>query len=141
MPKFRSMRTDTPAVATHLLVDPQRYLTPIGSFLRRTSLDELPQLFNVLRGDMSIVGPRPHALAHDDEWGQKVAEYLKRHQVKPGITGLAQVRGFRGLADTPVSIENRIRNDLEYISNWSLGLDLKIIARTLWAITSGRNAH
>lgn len=139
--KFRTMtvQENGESVPQAQVDDPR--VTRVGKFLRRTSLDELPQLFNVLRGEMSIVGPRPHAIAHDDEWGRMMAEYLKRHQVKPGITGLAQVRGFRGIAETRVSIENRVRNDLEYIANWSLWLDLKIIARTLWAVTTGRNAH
>jgi Undecaprenyl-phosphate glucose phosphotransferase len=123
--------------ATHN--DPR--VTGVGWWLRRTSLDELPQLINVLKGEMSIVGPRPHALAHDEAWENMLENYTNRHQVKPGITGLAQVRGLRGLANDENTIQERVRNDLEYIARWSLWLDLKIILRTVFAILTGRNAH
>ena len=138
--KFRTMsvQEDGPNVRQATENDPR--VTRVGKFLRRTSLDELPQLFNVLRGEMSLVGPRPHALAHDDAWDHALREYAKRGQVKPGITGLAQIRGFRGIAKDD-AIKDRVRNDLEYIEHWSLGLDLTIIYRTIGAVLVGRNAH
>jgi Undecaprenyl-phosphate glucose phosphotransferase len=105
-------------------------VTRIGRFLRRTSLDELPQLFNVLRGEMSIVGPRPHAVAHDIEYGELIAEYALRRHVKPGLTGLAQAHGLRGETRTPKHMEMRVQKDLWYISNWSFWLDIKIVIQT-----------
>jgi len=139
--KFRTMAVmeDGPDVRQATENDPR--ITRVGWWLRRTSLDELPQLINVLRGEMSIVGPRPHAIAHDEAWEQLMSHYINRHQVKPGITGLAQVRGFRGHVDGQSSIEQRVRNDLEYIAKWSFWLDMKIIARTVLAVLTGRNAH
>ncbi|MEZ5842518.1 MAG: undecaprenyl-phosphate glucose phosphotransferase [Hyphomicrobiaceae bacterium] len=116
-------------------------VTRVGWLLRRSSLDELPQLWNVMRGEMSLVGPRPHALVHDDQWGEMLERYANRHQVKPGLTGLAQVRGWRGEADSIDKIEHRVAGDLEYIANWSLWLDLSILARTVWVVLSARNAH
>ena len=104
-------------------------VTPFGAFLRRTSLDELPQFFNVLQGTMSIVGPRPHAVTHNEEYRQMIKAYMVRHKVKPGITGWAQVNGQRGETDTVEKMRTRVEYDLEYLRNWSLGLDLKIIAR------------
>ena len=109
-------------------------LTCIGAFLRRTSLDELPQFFNVLQGHMSIVGPRPHALEHNEHYKERVESYMKRHKVKPGITGWAQVNGFRGETDTLEKMERRVECDLWYINNWSLWLDLRII---FWTISKG----
>lgn len=106
-------------------------VTRIGRFLRNTSLDELPQFFNVLRGDMSIVGPRPHAIDHNRQYIMSVADLMRRHHVKPGITGLAQISGARGQTPDTQSMRNRIRYDLEYIHTWSLWLDLKIIAMTV----------
>jgi putative colanic acid biosynthesis UDP-glucose lipid carrier transferase len=105
-------------------------ITPIGAFLRRTSLDELPQFFNVLQGRMSIVGPRPHALAHNEYYKDLVESYMQRHQVKPGITGWAQVNGLRGETDTLEKMKARVEHDLWYIDNWALWLDLKIIFLT-----------
>lgn len=105
-------------------------VTRIGKWLRRTSIDELPQLFNVLRGDMSLVGPRPHAVAHNDEYQKVVANYAFRHHVKPGITGWAQVCGFRGETQTLELMEQRVEHDLWYINHWSPWLDLRILART-----------
>lgn len=116
-------------------------VTRVGKFLRRTSLDELPQLFNVLRGEMSLVGPRPHALIHDEQFGEMLTTYAHRHQVKPGMTGLAQVNGHRGKMSSAKNVEDRIDADLTYIKNWSLGLDLKILCRTVWAVIRGTNAH
>ncbi len=116
-------------------------ITRVGAILRRTSLDELPQLLNVLRGEMSLVGPRPHAIAHDTKWSEMITAYGIRHQVKPGITGLAQVRGCRGRIDGTEDLAARVDQDVAYIRNWSLGLDLKILARTIGAALSGRNAY
>ncbi|MCX7148277.1 MAG: undecaprenyl-phosphate glucose phosphotransferase [Rhodocyclales bacterium] len=130
--KFRSMMMHAePAggVTQARRNDPR--VTPFGSFLRRTSLDELPQFFNVLAGDMSIVGPRPHAVEHNEQYKVLVSSYMARHKIKPGITGWAQVNGFRGETDTLEKMQKRVQHDLHYIENWSLWLDLKIIALTL----------
>ncbi len=116
-------------------------VTEVGGVLRRFSLDELPQLWNVIRGEMSLVGPRPHAIVHDEVYSEIIEQYANRHQVKPGITGLAQVSGFRGETSTPDKMESRVNLDVEYIENWSFWLDLQIIARTLWVVASGKNAH
>ena len=116
-------------------------VTRIGKWLRRTSIDELPQLLNVLQGSMSIVGPRPHAVAHDDEFGELVGNYAFRQHVKPGITGWAQVHGLRGEARTIADIEERIRSDLWYIDNWSLALDFRIILLTVVEVLRGKNAY
>lgn len=130
--KFRSMRHDPDAPLRQVCADDPR-ITRIGRFLRRTSLDELPQLFNVLRGDMSLVGPRPHAIgmkAAERELDDIVAEYAHRHRVKPGITGWAQVNGSRGPLETPACVRRRVRYDLEYVAKSSLWFDLKILMRT-----------
>ena len=116
-------------------------VTPLGAFLRRTSLDELPQFFNVVRGSMSIVGPRPHAVAHNEEYRHLIHGYMLRHKIKPGITGWAQVNGWRGETDTLEKMEKRIEFDLAYMRNWSLWLDLKIIWLTIWKGFSGKNAY
>jgi putative colanic acid biosynthesis UDP-glucose lipid carrier transferase len=116
-------------------------VTRLGRLLRRTSLDELPQLFNVIAGDMSLVGPRPHAILHDEQYGRELEEYANRHQVKPGITGLAQVQGLRGETSQPEKMKARVAADIAYIKSWSLGRDLAILAQTLWVVVSGRNAH
>ncbi|MCB1505646.1 MAG: undecaprenyl-phosphate glucose phosphotransferase [Hyphomicrobiaceae bacterium] len=116
-------------------------VTRIGRFLRRTSIDELPQLWNVLKGEMSIVGPRPHALIHDEQFGTMLEEYANRHQVKPGITGLAQVKGLRGETRTVEQIKDRVEQDVAYVKSWSLWLDLQIIAKTLIIVSTGKNAH
>lgn len=115
--------------------------TRVGAWLRRTSIDELPQLFNVLQGNMSLIGPRPHALAHDDEFTSVVAKYAYRHHVKPGITGWAQINGFRGQTTTVGDIEKRIELDLWYIDNWSLTLDFKIAVMTAIRVVQGENAY
>jgi putative colanic acid biosynthesis UDP-glucose lipid carrier transferase len=115
-------------------------VTPVGRFLRRTSLDELPQLINVVRGEMSLVGPRPHALAHNDAYAAMIDDYLARHRVKPGITGWAQVNGCRGETATLEEMERRIRFDLEYVERWSLLFDLLILARTVHRLLDHRNA-
>ena len=106
-------------------------VTRIGRWLRRTNIDELPQLFNVLYGDMSLIGPRPHAAAHNSEYEKLIANYAFRYHVKPGITGWAQVNGFRGETPSPDVMEKRVDLDLWYISNWTFWLDIKILFRTL----------
>ena len=116
-------------------------VTPIGRLLRRTSLDELPQFFNVLLGQMSIVGPRPHAVAHNERFASLIDGYLSRHRVKPGITGWAQIHGLRGEAETLARMQERVRYDLHYIENWSLLLDLRIILRTMLVGFSHPNAY
>jgi Undecaprenyl-phosphate glucose phosphotransferase len=139
--KFRTMRTlDDGAVVPQATRDDPR-LTRIGRWLRRWNIDEIPQLFNVLIGDMSLVGPRPHALSHDREYEQRISLYARRHNVKPGITGWAQINGFRGAIDTEEKIHKRVEYDLFYIDNWSLWLDLQIIVRTALSPTAYRNAY
>lgn len=140
MLKFRTMTVteDDESVRQAVACDPR--CTRIGRLLRRTSLDELPQLINVLQGHMSLVGPRPHALVHDEEFSRALEIYPNRHQMRPGMTGLAQVTGLRGSTTAPGSIEARVEADLTYIANWSLPLDLKILAGTLRAVASGHNA-
>jgi len=113
----------------------------MGRWLRRWNIDEIPQLFNVLAGDMSLVGPRPHAPAHDREYEHRISLYARRHNVKPGITGWAQINGFRGETDTEEKMRMRVECDLFYIDNWSFWLDLKIIARTVLSFTAYRNAY
>jgi len=116
-------------------------ITKLGSFLRSTSLDELPQFYNVLQGRMSIVGPRPHALAHNEEYKDQVDQYMLRHMVKPGITGWAQINGLRGETDTLVKMKKRVEYDLYYIENWSLWFDLKIIFLTIFKGFINKNAY
>ncbi|WP_422126848.1 undecaprenyl-phosphate glucose phosphotransferase [Thioalkalivibrio sulfidiphilus] len=116
-------------------------VTRFGAFLRRSSLDELPQFFNVLQGRMSIVGPRPHALAHNDYYKEQIDSYMQRHKVKPGITGWAQVNGYRGETDTLEKMEKRVKYDLYYIENWSLWFDLKIIFLTVFKGFVNKNAY
>ncbi|WP_425479388.1 undecaprenyl-phosphate glucose phosphotransferase [Lysobacter enzymogenes] len=143
--KFRSMHhdlRDENAAKQTLRDDPR--VTRVGRFIRKTSLDELPQLFNVLAGSMSLVGPRPHATATKAGnvlFEDAVLEYVSRHRVKPGITGLAQVNGYRGETDTIEKIQRRVEYDLEYIENWSLWLDLSILLRTLPAVLSAKSAY
>jgi Undecaprenyl-phosphate glucose phosphotransferase len=138
--KFRTMTTaeDGAEVRQAQRNDPR--VTRVGRFLRRYNLDELPQLLNVLSGDMSLVGPRPHALVHDDEFEEKIALYARRHNVKPGITGWAQVNGLRGPTETDDKMRRRVDHDLWYIDNWSLGLDVLIVLRTLFSASAYRNA-
>jgi putative colanic acid biosynthesis UDP-glucose lipid carrier transferase len=117
-------------------------VTPLGRFMRRTSIDELPQFFNVLQGRMSVVGPRPHAVAHNETYRKLIKGYMIRHKVKPGITGWAQVNGARGETDTIDKMRRRIDFDLEYLRNWSLRLDLLIVWKTVWqAVRGDRNAY
>ena len=116
-------------------------VTRLGKWLRRTSIDELPQLLNVLQGNMSIVGPRPHAMAHDDQFDKLVAKYAFRQHVKPGLTGWAQVNGHRGQMSTVTDVEQRINFDLWYIDNWNFALDFKIMLATLVEVMRGENAY
>ena len=115
-------------------------ITRVGAFLRRTNLDELPQLLNVLTGSMSLVGPRPHAMAHDRAFEHRIALYARRHNVRPGITGWAQVNGLRGDTSTDEKMRSRIEHDLYYIDNWSLALDLRILVMTVLSRKAYRNA-
>ncbi|HEY2926365.1 undecaprenyl-phosphate glucose phosphotransferase [Piscinibacter sp.] len=139
--KFRSMTTQDngPVVRQATKHDPRT--TRFGAFIRRTSLDELPQFINVLQGHMSIVGPRPHAVAHNQEYRRIIKAYMVRHKVKPGITGWAQVNGHRGETDTIEKMQARVECDLEYLRNWSLGLDLQIIVRTIRLVLFDRHAY
>jgi len=142
--KFRSMYSELcdPA-AEKLVTRNDSRVTPFGAFLRRTSLDELPQLFNVLRGELSLVGPRPHAVkgkAAGLVYEQVVEGYFARHRVKPGITGWAQINGWRGETDTIEKIEQRVACDLYYIENWSVWLDIRILLLTPFAVLFGKNA-
>ena len=133
--KFRSMQINQTTEKEASKNDPR--VTKIGRFLRKTSLDEMPQFFNVLMGDMSVVGPRPHLWSQNKAYGNKVKKYMVRHYVKPGITGLAQVKGFRGEIETDEDMINRIKFDVFYIENWSFVLDIKIIIQTVLNIFKG----
>jgi putative colanic acid biosysnthesis UDP-glucose lipid carrier transferase len=141
MLKFRSMTTtdDGDIIKQATSNDPR--VTSVGRYLRKYSLDELPQFINVIKGEMSIVGPRPHAVAHNEEYRRLIPGYMLRHKVKPGITGLAQVRGYRGETETSDKMEARVQNDLEYIQIWSLGLDLKIILLTVFEGFTGKDVY
>ena len=140
--KFRTMKhhAEPPGTITQARHGDSR-VTPFGAFLRRTSLDELPQFFNVLKGDMSIVGPRPHAVEHDEFYQRQIDAYMLRHHVKPGITGWAQINGWRGETGEIEKMEMRIKHDLYYINNWSLWFDLRIIFMTVFMMITGKNAH
>lgn len=139
--KFRSMTVaeDTGEVVQAVRGD--KRITPFGAFLRKTSFDELPQLFNVLQGRMSIVGPRPHAVAHNELYRKLIKGYMLRHKVKPGITGWAQINGFRGETETLDKMKLRIECDIDYLRNWSLYLDLSIILRTVLLMFRDPNAY
>jgi len=143
--KFRSMYTDmSDASASKLVTKDDLRVTPVGRFLRRTSLDELPQFLNVIKGQMSLVGPRPHATeakADADLYQTVVDRYFARHRMKPGVTGWAQINGWRGETDTHEKIQRRVEADLYYIGNWSLLFDLYIIAATPIALLSGESAY
>ncbi|MGH6852188.1 MAG: exopolysaccharide biosynthesis polyprenyl glycosylphosphotransferase [Methylocella sp.] len=136
--KFRTMSVleDGPAIAQACRDDPRATL--VGKFLRRSSIDELPQLLNVLKGEMSLVGPRPHAVAHDKEYAAHIACYGLRHKVKPGITGWAQVNGSRGETPSIEKMTERVKMDLWYINNWSLGFDINILVRTCFEVLRDR---
>jgi putative colanic acid biosynthesis UDP-glucose lipid carrier transferase len=139
--KFRSMRVmeDGANVKQATKDDPR--VTPFGKFLRRSSVDELPQFLQVLTGEMSIVGPRPHAVAHNELYRSKIQGYMLRHKVKPGITGWAQVNGWRGETDTDEKMQKRVEHDLEYIRNWNLLLDIRIIWLTIFGSKTNQNAY
>jgi exopolysaccharide biosynthesis polyprenyl glycosylphosphotransferase len=138
--KFRTMLVmEDGAVVTQAIRNDMR-VTRVGRWLRCASIDELPQLFNVLRGDMSFVGPRPHALAHDNEYKNLITNYACRHRVKPGITGWAQANGFRGETAELTLMQRRVELDLWYIANWSLVLDFWILIRTCFELLRARNA-
>jgi putative colanic acid biosynthesis UDP-glucose lipid carrier transferase len=139
--KFRTMRVceEGDRVVQATKNDPR--VTPIGALLRKSSLDELPQLFNVLDGSMSLVGPRPHASTHNEAYRRLIRGYMLRHKVKPGITGLAQVNGWRGETDTLYKMQKRVEYDHQYIRDWSPWLDLKILARTVVTVLTHKNAY
>lgn len=139
--KFRSMSVCENGSEIKQATKNDSRVTPFGAFLRRTSLDELPQFLNVLRGQMSVVGPRPHAVAHNEQYRKRIQGYMLRHKVKPGITGQAQVNGCRGETDTLEKMEARINHDLEYIKKWSLWLDIKIVFMTIFKGFSGHQAY
>ncbi|WGL15239.1 undecaprenyl-phosphate glucose phosphotransferase [Microbulbifer bruguierae] len=139
--KFRSMTVMDDGDKVVQAKDGDQRVTVLGNILRRTSLDELPQFFNVLQGTMSIVGPRPHAVAHNEEYRSLVNGYMLRHKVKPGITGLAQIKGFRGATDTLDKMSRRVEYDLEYIRRWSILLDLRIVFLTICRGFYHKNAY
>lgn len=139
--KFRSMRVMENGKTITQATRGDERITPFGAFLRRTSLDELPQFINVLRGEMSIVGPRPHAIAHNEQYRKLISGYMLRHKVKPGITGWAQINGWRGETDTLDKMEKRVEYDLDYIRHWSLWLDLKIVFLTVFKGFINKNAY
>jgi lipopolysaccharide/colanic/teichoic acid biosynthesis glycosyltransferase len=138
--KFRTMTSvdDGDVVVQATLGDAR--VTRVGRWQRRWSIDELPQLLNVIKGDMSLVGPRPHALSHNREYEQRISLYARRHNVKPGITGWAQVNGLRGETDTDEKMLKRVEHDLYYIDNWSLWFDVKILILTALSQRARRNA-
>lgn len=139
--KFRSMRVMENAAKVTQATKGDPRITPVGGFLRRTSLDELPQFINVLKGEMSVVGPRPHAVVHNEEYRKKVDYYMLRHKVKPGITGWAQINGWRGETDTLEKMEKRIEYDLQYIRNWSIMWDIEIVFYTVFKGFINKNAY
>jgi len=139
--KFRSMTVCEDGAEISQARQGDARVTPFGAFLRRTSMDELPQFINVLQGRMSVVGPRPHAVAHNETYRRLVKGYMVRHKVKPGITGWAQVSGCRGETDTVDKMVRRIEYDLDYLRNWSLALDLKIILGTIRLVIKDSHAY
>jgi putative colanic acid biosysnthesis UDP-glucose lipid carrier transferase len=139
--KFRSMRVTEDGDTVQQATKNDKRITPVGSFLRKSSLDELPQFINVLQGRMSLVGPRPHAVAHNELYRKLISGYMLRHKVKPGITGWAQINGYRGETDTLEKMQQRINYDLEYLRNWSLSLDLQILVKTALVFLRDQNAY
>lgn len=129
--KFRSMKYNNPSESRQATQHDSR-VTPFGKFLRKSSIDELPQFINVLKGDMSVVGPRPHMMQHTEKYGELINKYMVRHFVKPGVTGWAQVTGFRGETKTIDEMEGRIKQDIWYIEHWSFALDIYIILLTVY---------
>jgi putative colanic acid biosynthesis UDP-glucose lipid carrier transferase len=139
--KFRSMTVaEDGDVVTQATRNDSR-VTKFGAFLRKSSLDELPQFINVLQGRMSVVGPRPHAIAHNELYRKLIRGYMIRHKVRPGITGLAQVNGLRGETDTVEKMKARVEYDIEYLRNWSLMLDLQIVLKTFLVVLGKQNAY
>lgn len=139
--KFRSMTVNQDNENIPQATRADARVTKVGAFIRRYSIDELPQLFNVLNGTMSLVGPRPHAVAHNEYYRDKVHGYMARHKIRPGITGWAQVNGCRGETDVIEKMQRRLRYDLEYIQNWSIALDLRILLKTLATVIFDKNAY
>lgn len=139
--KFRTMKVHAEAGTVTQATRSDPRITPLGAFLRRTSLDELPQFINVLKGEMSVVGPRPHAIAHNEMYKDLLEMYMLRHRVKPGITGWAQIHGFRGETDTVDKMAQRVQFDLHYIQNWSMWMDMRIILWTAFRGWTGSNAY
>jgi putative colanic acid biosynthesis UDP-glucose lipid carrier transferase len=139
--KFRTMYTSEDGALVRQAYHGDQRVTRLGSFLRTNSLDELPQLLNVLSGQLSLVGPRPHAVAHNEQYRRLVHGYMLRHKIKPGITGWAQVNGWRGETDTTEKMQKRVDHDLAYLQNWSLWLDMKILVLTIGAVFSRKNAY
>jgi putative colanic acid biosynthesis UDP-glucose lipid carrier transferase len=139
--KFRTMTVTEDGDTVRQATKNDSRVTPLGAFLRRTSLDELPQFINVLQGRMSVVGPRPHAVAHNEMYRKLIKSYMVRHKVRPGITGWAQVNGLRGETDSLEKMKARIEYDLDYLRQWSLRLDLAIIWRTLFVVLKRQNAY
>ncbi|MCA9582889.1 MAG: exopolysaccharide biosynthesis polyprenyl glycosylphosphotransferase, partial [Myxococcales bacterium] len=139
--KFRSMTVMEDGGDVKQATKNDARITPFGSFLRRSSLDELPQLIHVVTGKMSLVGPRPHAISHNELYRRKIEGYMLRHKVKPGLTGWAQVNGWRGETDTIEKMEKRIEYDLDYIRNWGIMLDLKIVFMTIAGGLASKNAY
>jgi len=139
--KFRSMSVTENGDKVVQAKKGDMRITKVGAFIRKTSLDELPQFINVLQGTMSVVGPRPHAVAHNEEYRKLIPYYMLRHKVKPGITGWAQINGYRGETDTLDKMEGRVRYDLEYIRNWSLWMDVKIVFLTFFKGFVGSHVH
>jgi undecaprenyl-phosphate galactose phosphotransferase/putative colanic acid biosynthesis UDP-glucose lipid carrier transferase len=136
--KFRSMKLNGESDTRQARKDDYR-ITKIGAFMRRNSIDEMPQFFNVLMGEMSVVGPRPHMLHHTQEYSEIIDQYMVRHFVLPGITGWAQVRGLRGETKEDGAMEERVKADIWYLENWSLLLDLKIVFLTCWQLIVGQD--
>ncbi|PZO72916.1 MAG: polyprenyl glycosylphosphotransferase, partial [Mesorhizobium amorphae] len=132
--KFRSMSVMEDGDEVRQATRADKRVTRVGAFIRSTSIDELPQFWNVLHGEMSVVGPRPHAVAHDDVYDTLIVEYAARRHMKPGLTGWAQVKGCRGETPTVEAMQQRVTHDLWYIDNWSLWLDVKIVLRTVLAL-------
>ena len=137
--KFRTMKNEDSGNDKDLrqVVENDNRVTPIGKYLRKYSIDELPQLLNVVYGEMSLVGPRPHAVAHNELYRNKINGYMQRHSIKPGMTGLAQVKGLRGATKDIKNMQDRLKADLEYIQNWSLYLDIKILCKTCFVVFNG----
>ena len=138
--KFRSMTTMDDGAVIEQAREGDARITRVGAFMRRCNIDELPQLLNVLRGEMSLVGPRPHAMAHDQHFERVIALYARRHNVKPGITGWAQANGLRGETATTDKMRERVEHDLFYIDHWSIGFDFQIMALTVFSRRAYRNA-